>query len=68
MSEPKQCCGRRHLPYIVVGADICLIVLWVPSFAIPDEHDGACHIHLGVNSIVGTDNYLVPNGMGNKTR
>jgi hypothetical protein len=23
MSEPKQCCRRRHFPYSVVGAVIC---------------------------------------------
>ena len=30
-------------------------VLWTLTFAIPEEHDGAYHMHLGVNSIVGAD-------------
>ena len=37
----------------VVDADFCPTA-W-STFAIPEEHDGAYHMHLGVNSIVGAD-------------
>ena len=61
MSEPKQCCGRRHLPYSVVGAlklpyqantvnpPMCLwaSTVWqAPISAIPEEDDATSHMHL----------------------
>ena len=40
-------------PSSVVGADVCLIVLWAPSILIPGEHDKTPHMPLGINSVVG---------------
>ena len=46
-----------------MDADICLIVLWAPTFALLGEHDKAYHMYLNINSIVGADNHLVPDNV-----
>ena len=37
-------------------------------FVVPSEHDRAYQMCLNINSIVGANNYPVPDGVGNKTR
>ena len=37
-------------------------------FAILGEHGRACQMRLNINSIVGADDRLVPDSVGNKTR
>ena len=47
--------------------------LWVSivwqalTSAIPEEDDATSHVHLTLNSIVGTYHHLVPAGVGSKT-
>ena len=48
MSEPKQCCGRRRLPYNVVGA--------INSHT-RQKQVKPPHMHLGIHSVVGVDIY-----------
>ena len=81
MSEPKQCCGRQHLPYSVVGAHklpyqtstvkplACLRVptVWqVPTSATPEEDNTTSHVHLTSNSVLGAYHHPMPTGVGNK--
>jgi len=55
-------------PNSIVGTDICLTVLWAPSFAMPGEHSKSMSHECDINSIVGADDRLVPDSVGNKTR
>ena len=68
----EQCFGRRHLPYQanMVKPPACLsasIVWQALTSAILEKDDATSHVHLTLNSIMGTYHHLVPAGMGSKT-
>ena len=57
MLEPKQCCGRRHFPYSVVGTINSHTIL-------PDKHGKAPHTCLWASTVLWAPAFTIPGEHG----